>query len=81
MTPRPMTPEQIIILRYLATVPGDDAWNLSVWVAEGCGHAFDTPWAGSRLPQLLRRGYVEKGGGGYWRITDAGRAALAEVPA
>jgi len=75
-----LTEDQITILRYMSYHHGDDAWNLAKWVAEGCGHAYDTPWASSRLRQLVHKGLVEKGVG-YWRITDKGRGTLASIEA
>jgi DNA-binding MarR family transcriptional regulator len=73
MSHRQLTDDHLMILRYLSGFHGDDAWNMAQWVAERCGHAYDTPWASSRLRQLLRRGLVERGDGPYWRVTDAGR--------
>lgn len=58
----------------------EEGWATAQWLAEGCGHAYDTPWASSRLPGLIKRGLVERGARGYYRITDAGRAALEPTP-
>lgn len=54
-----------------------DGWATANWVAESCGHYYETKWASSRLQGLIKRGYVERGARGYYRITDAGRTALA----
>ncbi|MFG1417228.1 hypothetical protein V5F38_05365 [Xanthobacter sp. V0B-10] len=68
-----LTDEHMLILRFLDD--GQSAY--AQWIAEGCGHAYDTPWAAGRLRTLSNRGLVERIGR-CWRITDAGRAALAE---
>ncbi|MFG1284430.1 hypothetical protein [Xanthobacter autotrophicus] len=61
--------------------PGDgngEGWATAVWVAEMCDHHYDTPWASSKLPGLIKRGLVEKGQRGWYRITDAGRRLLKD---
>lgn len=72
-----LPPDQATILRRAADEPGD-GWLTAVWIAESCGHAYDTPWAASKLPGLAKRGLMERGGRGWWRITEAGRQALKE---
>jgi len=54
----------------------DGRWAMAQWVAEGAGHTYDTPWAASQLPGLIRRGLVERGTRGYYRITPAGLTVL-----
>jgi hypothetical protein len=66
----------LTILRALANEPGDGHMK-TVWVAELCGHAYDTPWAAGRLSALAKRGMVTRLGGGWWKIADAGRIALS----
>ncbi len=70
--------EQRQILAYLARQKPPENYHLAVWIAEGCGHYYDTAWASARLPGLLKRGLIERGGKGYYAITDAGRAALSQ---
>ena len=72
-----LTDDQRTILAYLNRSP-DDA-QYTVWIAEGCGHAYDTPWASGRLPGLAKRGLIEKTIPGCWRITEAGREALRKT--
>lgn len=72
-----LTEKQRQILRHMAKEPGDGHLRAE-WIAEGCGHFYDTIWASSALPALAKRGLVEKlGVPGWWVITTAGRAALA----
>lgn len=82
---RKLSPDHITILTYMAREfrrnPAN-GFTRPVWIAESCGHAYDTGWASSRLPTLLRNGLIERGGlVGHYRITDAGIAALPEQPA
>ena len=67
--------DQRAILTYMNRWPGEPQYTQ--WIAEGCGHSYDTPWASGRLPGLAKRGLVEKTIPGCWRITDAGREALS----
>ncbi|MFG1302669.1 hypothetical protein V5F34_00820 [Xanthobacter autotrophicus] len=73
---RSLTEAQEQILGYMAKWKGDDAWTCAMWIAEGCKHHYDTPWAGGKLPGLVKRGLVEKGARGWYRITDSGRHLL-----
>jgi DNA-binding PadR family transcriptional regulator len=57
---------------------GEDGYATAQWIAESCGHFYDTPWVSSKLPGLFNRGFIEKGGRGYYRITPAGHAALEQ---
>lgn len=41
----------------------------AMWIAESSDHWFDTPWASSKLPTLIRRGFVEKVDRIHYRIT------------
>lgn len=67
---------QRAILRYMARHKGADGIVCANWIAECCGHAYDTPWASSKLPRLAKLGLVKKLAPGWWEITPAGRAAL-----
>ena len=68
-----LRPEQDQIIRYMATQPEGVR---VMWIAEGCGHFYDTQWAASRLPALVKRGLVAKQGlPGWYVLTDVGRAA------
>lgn len=75
---RKLTEAQQAILRTLAAERGE-GWMLAAWIAERNGHFYDTPWASGKLPTLLRHRIIEKSGKGYYRITEAGRAALAAM--
>lgn len=70
-----LTADQRKILTSLASEKGD-GWCTAAWIAEDNDHWFDTPWASGKLPGLVKRGFVEKGARGWYRITPAGRAAL-----
>ena len=78
-----LNPDCLAILAEMANrrhYPDTDG-NLATakWVAESCGHFYDTPWCSKRLPGLIKRGYVERTGlRGYYRITELGRSALAQ---
>ena len=75
---RRLTEAQKAILSALDHEPGD-GWLTANNIAEMCGHFYNTPWASSKLPGLVRRGLIEKDGSGYYsRITSAGRAALQQ---
>ena len=77
-----MTPEQAQVLKELVNAKAyPDGRALANWVAEGCNHHYDTQWASTRIQSLIKRGYVERGERGYYRATDAGRAALKPTPA
>ncbi len=67
--------DHIQILRYLVAHEYEGVQD-TVWIAEGCGHWYNTPWASSRLAILKKRGLVENRVRGSWSITDAGKAAL-----
>jgi len=67
-----LTDDHKRILRYVSKEPA-----LAQWVAEGCDHAYETPWASSRLRSLAKRRLVERIGI-YWHLTPAGRTALEE---
>jgi DNA-binding PadR family transcriptional regulator len=71
-----LTHGQREILSYLARQRDPEDYQTAVWIAEGCGHFYETAWASSKLPALLRRGLIQRGGKGYYAITPAGRAAL-----
>lgn len=73
---RKLTDGQARVLARLSREPGE-GWMLNAWIAQACGHPYQPAWAGSKVKALAERGYIEIGGGGYSRITDAGRAALA----
>lgn len=75
-----LTPDQRKILRRMAQEPGDGHLTAQ-WIAEGCGHFYDTPWASARLPSLVKRGFAENLSRGWYVITDAGRAALQPTEA
>jgi hypothetical protein len=68
-----ITSGQRQILAYLARHAAEGAQNIE-WIADGCGHRYDRPWASSRLATLKRNGLVENLWRGVWRITDAGKA-------
>lgn len=72
-----LTPDRIKILQVLASERGE-GWCTAMWIAEDCDHFFDTPWASSKIPGLVKLGYVERGDRGWYRITDAGRLSLQE---
>jgi hypothetical protein len=67
---------QVLISLRDRVPPGTSGWSTSNWVAESCGHFYDSQWAGSQMPALVKAGYVEKGERGWYRITPAGIAAL-----
>jgi hypothetical protein len=71
-----MTSDHRKILFYLLKHEGEGAHN-TAWIAEGCEHWYDTPWASSRLATLKRSGMVESPYRGVWRITELGKAAIA----
>jgi hypothetical protein len=70
-----LTDDQRAILRVMARERGD-GHMIAVWIAESCGHYYDTPWANSRLPSLIKRGLISRLGDGWYAITDAGRSLL-----
>jgi hypothetical protein len=70
-----LTDEQMQILAYMARTKTGE-YETAVWIAEGCGHFYDTVWAAARLPGLIRRGLIERLSRGTYLITEAGRAAL-----
>lgn len=72
-----LTMAQREILQALANEPGDGDM-CAEWIAEQCGHFYDTPWASGRLPALVRRALVQRLSKGWYRITPAGRAALSQ---
>ena len=75
-----LTDDQRQILGEMANLrkyPADNPWACANWIAEGCRHHYDTPWASARLPGLAKRGLIERGDRGWWKITAAGRAALS----
>lgn len=72
-----LTEAQITILREMSnTRRYEDGWAMAQWIAESCGHAYDTPWVSGKLPGLIRRGFVERGIRGNYRLTDLGRSAI-----
>jgi predicted transcriptional regulator len=76
-----LTEDQIKILTEMTDFRSyKNGWAMAQWIAENCGHAYDTPWASSKLQGLIRRGFVERGGRGFYRITAAGRAAIEVKP-
>lgn len=70
--PTPITEDHMTILRYLQ----DGQTAYAQWIAEGCGHAYETPWAAGRLRTLFNCGLVKRVGR-CWCITDAGQGELA----
>lgn len=80
MTEKPLNGDQLAILSLMAKEPGDGDL-CAQWIAEGCGHAYDTPWASSRLPTLAKRGLITKLSPGWYRISDAGRALISNTEA
>ena len=72
-----LTADQVSLLAVLAREPGE-GWLKTAWVSHELVPPRLAPWITSRLRTLRRRGLV-KGTTCYWRITDAGRAALAEA--
>lgn len=73
-----LTEDQRAILSYMGgpTVKFGDPYVCASWIAESCGHYYDTPWASAKLPALVKRGLVVRGQRGWYAITPAGRAAL-----
>lgn len=75
-----LTDAQQAILREMSSHRRyEDGWATAQWIAESCGHYYDTPWVSSKLPNLIKRGFVERGIRGYYRITHAGRSALVQA--
>ena len=74
---RPLTEDHKKILAFLARHDATVGAQYAQWIAEACGHAYDTPWATHRMNTLAHYGLVEHLESKAWRITDAGRAALA----
>jgi predicted transcriptional regulator len=75
---RKLTSDQTAILRDMINDRRyEDGWATANWIAENCGHAYETSWASSKIPGLIKRGLIERGIRGYYRITTAGRSALA----
>lgn len=72
-----LTPEQRQMLDYMAKTK--DPYVCANWIAECCGHFYENEWASSRLPGLVKRGFVEKGARGWYAITAAGREALTNA--
>lgn len=69
-----LTDKQRQILAYLKRQPEGAR---TVWIAEMCGHAYETPWASTAMPRLLDLGLVARQGlPGWYVITEAGRAAI-----
>jgi len=66
-----MTYGQRQILTYLAKHATAGAQD-TAWIAEACGHWYDTPWASTRLKTLKKHGLVDNRAKGSWIITDAG---------
>lgn len=71
-----LTPDQRQILTYMATTK--DPHVCANWIAESCDHFYDTQWASSKLPGLIKRGFVDRLDRGWYAITPAGRAAIGE---
>lgn len=74
-----LTMVQTAVLRNLERVwrqSPDDPWSTAKWIAEELGPRVLLS-ASSTLQALKRKGFVENDGG-YWRVSLAGRAALAE---
>jgi restriction endonuclease Mrr len=78
--PQSLTDDQSAILTEMADRQAykDRDGNVATaqQIAEGCDHWFETEWASSRLPGLIKRGLVERVSRGCYRITEAGRAAI-----
>ena len=71
-----LTTAQRAILRDLTNKKRyPDGWACAEWITESCRHEF---FASTRLPTLIKRGLIERGERGWYRITPAGRAALAQ---
>lgn len=70
-----LTGEQRQILDYMARTK--DPYVCANWIAECCGHFYETEWASKRLPGLFKRGLIEKGARGWYAITPAGRTVLS----
>lgn len=70
--PQPLTDKQKAILRYLNTQPDGATAN---WIAEGCGHFYQTSWASSAMPTLVKRGLVNSPSRGWYVLTKAGLVA------
>lgn len=71
-----LTEAQRQILAWMATQK--DNTVCAQWIAEGCGHAYDTAWASRKLPALVKRGAVEQLSPTWYAITPAGRQALKD---
>lgn len=65
-----LTVNQILVLAYLKTQPEGAR---TVWIAEACGHFFDTPWAARIMRRLVGVGLVERmGPPGWYALTEDG---------
>jgi hypothetical protein len=73
MADRPLNADQIKILTYLRTQPEGAC---AQWIAEGCGHFYETGWASGRMPTLVRRELVNKLSPGWYQLSKAGHAAI-----
>lgn len=77
-TQQKLTIEQDSILRDMTNKRRyEDGWATAQWISESHGRFYNCSWVSSRIQGLIKRGYVERGVRGYYRITDAGRTALA----
>lgn len=55
-----------------------DGWSTAQWIAEANDQFYNTPWASSQMKTLCDAGLVLKQDRVWYRISDAGRKALAE---
>lgn len=75
-----LTAAQLQVLRdFTNSKRYEEGLATAQWVAESCGHAYDTPWATSNIAKLTKRGLVERVSRGVYRITSAGVAAIAKA--
>lgn len=72
-----LTEEQTAILRSRSFRQGP-GHSCAQWIAEECGQSYNTPWASSRLPGLMKRGLVERISPGWYQLTPEARALLAQ---
>ena len=70
-----LTADQLAILQSRSFSQGD-GYSTANWIAEECGHFYETSWASARIPGLIKRGLIERGSKGWYRLADAGRAAI-----
>jgi predicted transcriptional regulator len=69
---RRLTIEQLEVLLAMRV----SGWQSPREIAEACERYYQAEWASSRLAGLVRRGFVERGERGQYRITAAGVATV-----